>query len=73
MRVYVGDINITQMLSAHNGKYITLEWSEYSSKKKTCCGGTVKVVPDEIQCNQLNLLANMDCGTDAMIAGGAKT
>lgn len=64
MRILVGDTDITQALAEYDGEYVCLELSEKHGSKRICWGGVVKVIPDE---QPYNPLADMDCGTDAMM------
>jgi hypothetical protein len=70
MKIFVGDVDITQILYKYSGKYITLELSEYNSRKKTCCGGIVYLLPELSAHKQYNLFSDVDYGTDAMAEKG---
>jgi hypothetical protein len=67
MRIHVGGTDITELLSAHDGEYCSLEFTIKSKRLKTACGGVIQMMADDVPCNPAT---DMDCGTDAMIGRG---
>ena len=68
MLIHIGGTDITELLSAHDGEHCRLEFEIKSKRLKTACGGVIQAMrtPE----TPYNPLADMDCGTDAMIGRG---